>query len=216
MRYIFLFLVTIFLASCGNHKMRFSRSISTQQKVVEISEVHTLKKAVSSSDDSQVLSSDEVTPNASSTEEANTYVSEQDLPQSDALYTEIPSIYDNPEDSTVVSREEAEEIKEEALWAANQGKLSLTFSILTPLFFLAGAIIFIFALLGGVGPASAILGILLLGLSVASIILSMIFGIRSLNAQYNTEKGRKKAIGGIVISSFFIALFLFNIVLGLL
>ncbi len=216
MRYVFLILVTIILASCGNHKMRFSRSINTQQKVVEISEVHTLKKAVTSNDHSRVLSSDELTSNTLSSEEPTTHVSEQDLPQADVIYPEIPSVYDNPEDSTVVSREEAEEIKEEALWAANQGKLSLTFSILTPLFFLAGAIVFIFALFGGFGPASAILGILLLGLSVASIILSMIFGIRSLNAQYNTEKGRKKAIGGIVISSFFLALFLFNIVLGLL
>lgn len=196
--------------------MRFSRSINTQQKVVEISEVHTLKKAVTSNDQSRVLSSDELTSNTLSSEEPTTHVSEQDLPQADVIYPEIPSVYDNPEDSTVVSREEAEEIKEEALWAANQGKLSLTFSILTPLFFLAGAIVFIFALFGGFGPASAILGILLLGLSVGSIILSMIFGIRSLNAQYNTEKGRKKAIGGIVISSFFLALFLFNIVLGLL
>jgi len=196
--------------------MRFSRSINTQQKVVEISEVHTLKKAVTSNDHSQALSSDELTSNTPISDEPTTHMSEQDLPQSNALYAEIPSIYDNPEDSTVVSREEAEEIKEEALWAANQGKLSLTFSIFTPLFFLAGAIIFVFALFGGFGPASAILGLLLLGLSVASIILSLIFGIRSLNAQYNTEKGRKKAIGGIVISSFFLALFLFNIVLGLL
>ena len=118
------------------------------------------------------------------------------------------------EDSTTISKEEVDEITQEALRAEKLGTRSLTASLLAPLFAVATFIILIFAIFGNFGPAAVIGSIALAVLSLTSLILGLVFGIKSLNAPYNTRKGRKRALAGIVISSVFLGLFLFNFAIG--
>ncbi len=195
--------------------MRFAKTTKKQQEVVEIANVHTLKKKSVLTDQSKQESSEEISSNITSSDQSLETTAIKDASDPSLFNGEIPSIYTNPEDSVVISRQEAEEIKEEAKWAEDRGRWSFTLSILTPLLFFAGAILLLVSTLGGASTAGVILSLALLALTLVSIILSFVFGAQSLNAQYNTPKGRKKAIAGIIISSIFLALFLFNIALGL-
>lgn len=214
MRNVFFLLAVVVLASCGNHKMRFAKTRATQQKVVEIAEDRSLKTPIelvieSNEEEHSVVTSQVTTMAPITVNESN----ERSL-DANPVDLEDDALAVAPNDSTKVSKEEADLIVEEAIWAEKRGSWSLMFSLLTPLLFIAGGLLFAYGILG-YSPFAAVLGLVLVFGSVASIVFSYVFGVKSLNAQFNTPKGRKRAIAGIVISSIFAGLFLLNILLNL-
>lgn len=216
MRYIYLFLITFLFAACGNQHLRFVRTKTHKQKVVEIAEIPSLKKTVVASEQSATSSSTEETSVYEARESINTDESseiehQEIISTSEEAEDFLPAA---AEDSTTISKEEVDEITQEALRAEKLGTRSLTASLLAPLLALVTVIILIFAVYGNLGPAIVIGSIVLAVLSLTSSILGLIFGIKSLRAPYNTRKGRKRAVAGIVISSVFLGLFLLNFAIG--
>lgn len=216
MRYVFILLTIVVLASCGNHKMRFAKTRMTDQKVVEIAEDGSLKMDVESAPQSTVTSFTETPERTSTSSFAIEESIEEDNSDVRSFESELEPLSLAPEDSLKVSQEENDLIIEEAKMAEKNGKRSFMFSVLSPLMFLAGGIVFIISLLGGISGAGAVVGLILMLASIAGLVFSYIFGVKSLNAQFNTKKGRNHAIAGIVISSIFAGLLFINILVGLL
>ena len=214
MRLIFFLLVTLIVTSCGHQKIRFSK-VNQKQKVVEISDIPSLKKKTESTLASNI-EQEEIQPEI----ESNTLtVSTSDESLEDSRLAPYESeilLPQTVEDSTSITAQEAEAITQEALLSQKKGAWSLGTSIASPILFVAGVILFAFSVFGGLGPVGAILSIVLLISSVVGIVLSYVFGVSSLRSQYNTPRGRKFAIAGIVTISVFLFLFLLNIGFGLL
>ncbi len=200
MRYIYLLLVTFIFASCGNQKMRFVRTKTNKQKVVQIADIPSNKKKSKT-----IVTLEEKTNSTNyETEHVNTITNESDVS------TEIESEFDiytanslpkSVDDSTTVSAEEAQEIKQEAIQAEKDGTYSLLFSILFYAFLIA-LIVFVVIAFSQQSAALGIIGIIVSSiLSIVSLILGFVFGIKSLRAQYTTSKGKRRALAGIIISS---------------
>ncbi|MFK7787827.1 MAG: hypothetical protein AB8B56_22080 [Crocinitomicaceae bacterium] len=220
MRFIFFLLITVILTACGHQKIRFSR-VAKKQKVVEISEIPSLKKKSETvliehlSEEPAVAL--ESTTNSSSTSEEDESIREE-LTQElrvQSLEETSKSFPNTVEDSTRVSREEANIITEEALQAEKDGTLSMIFGILFYAIGILGFIVLVIAAFGGGEPVFIIAAIAMGILSFVSVIASMILGVKSLRAAYNTPKGKRRAIVGVVLSGVAIGLFLINILLSI-
>lgn len=210
MRFIYFLLITLIFTACGHHKIRFSK-VEKKQKVVEISEIPNLKK----SSETAYIPRENTVQSEENVVSTETNTSDQTI-EENQTYSFEESQVDLPEtveDSTTITTQEAEIAKEEALWAQKRGARSLTFSIIAPVLFILAGIALIFALYGP-NPLAAILVIALMVAGLVSLILGMVFGISSLRAKYNTPKGRKFAIAGVIISSVFVALLLLNFAIG--
>lgn len=210
MKYIFLLLITVLIASCGTNKIRFVRNHSSPQKVVEITQIPSLKKSM------ETLKGEIFTNE----------VVEKTIPQNSETATTDELVHDNKgllhsemeaptprsvQDSTVVSPEEADAITQEALRAEQLGSWSLALSIMTYLFVLLAGLALVFAFSSSSSSAFGIAGIALLIMALGSIITGLIVGIISLRASYNTPPGRRRAIAGVIISSIGILLVLVNV-----
>ncbi|MCJ8290360.1 MAG: hypothetical protein HRT58_11905 [Crocinitomicaceae bacterium] len=199
MRYIYLLLITFIFASCGNQKMRFVRNNSTKQKIVAINDLPTLK---TESETAFIPKTNEEI-----SEEENSYTSvtvtesDESIEEETAIFQEDASnsFPRSVQDSTVISTEKADAIAYEAARAEKNGTRSLVLSILifVFLFLMIVASFIALAQLDAVGFIFVAVAFLLF--AFVSWILSMIFGIVSLRASYNTVKGRKRAIIGLAI-----------------
>lgn len=198
MRYIYFLLIAFIFAACGNQKIRFVRTHTEKQKVIDVSELPSTKKSLEST------FSKELVPE-NSTSERSTGTKTEAIDKSDEKRdeplafseTNDSSFPETVEDSVKVSTEDAAEIADEALRAQKNGTLSLIFAILMFLFqFTAIALLIISFGEFEIAILAAIVGIF----SVASLVLSIILGIKSLRARYNTRLGRRRAIIGLVIS----------------
>ncbi|MDG1333328.1 MAG: hypothetical protein P8P74_13415 [Crocinitomicaceae bacterium] len=215
MRFIYFLLITLILSACGHQKIRFSK-VKRTQKVVEISEIPSLKEQTETATVRQA----EVEKTQPENTSVSTETSEADQSVEESITTyELETIGDFPntvEDSTTITEEEAAYIRDEAIRAEKLGTWSFITSIASPITFILAVVIFAFAVFGGGGTFGAILSIVL-GISVlVFMVLSYIFGIASLRAPYNTARGRKFAIAGLIISSCALALLLANILFGIL
>ncbi len=180
--------------------MRFVRTKTNKQKVVQIADIPSNKKKSKT-----IVTLEEKTNSTNyETEHVNTITNESDVS------TEIESEFDiytanslpkSVDDSTTVSAEEAQEIKQEAIQAEKDGTYSLLFSILFYAFLIA-LIVFVVIAFSQQSAALGIIGIIVSSiLSIVSLILGFVFGIKSLRAQYTTSKGKRRALAGIIISS---------------
>lgn len=214
MRLIYFLLVSLIFTACGHQKLRFSR-VKQKQKVVEISEIPNLKKKVESTfaveveseEASTEIESSSITVSSSDESEENNNFT----PQNQEVLP--PKTLD---DSTTVTAEEVEYMTQEALLAEKKGTWSLITSIMAPLLFIGALLLFAFSIFGGLGPVGAILSLILGIGAIASTVLSYVFGVSSLRAPYNTPKGRKRAIAGLIIISTMLFLFLINFGIGFL
>ncbi len=214
MRYIYLLLITFIFAGCGNQKMRFVRTNTTKQKVVEINDIPSLKIK------SETAFTPEIIKETLETETSTTAADEKSGTSKEEEGQYLPEVTSNSfpksvQDSTTVSTAEARSIENEALRAERLGNSSFTLSLLYFLFALIAIIAIALALFSDFSPITAVIAILFGFMAFASLIVSIILGAKSLNAAYNTPKGRKRAIIGVVISSVLLGLFLFNLGLSL-
>lgn len=220
MRFIFFLLITIIFTACGHNQIRFSR-VTKKQKVVEISEIPSLNKksetAVIESLSEEPVIELESTSNSSSTSEEDKPIREESTQELrvQSLQETSYSFPETVEDSTRISREEADIITEEALQAEKDGTLSMIFGILFYVIGILGIFILVALAFGGGEPVFIVAAIALSVISIVSVITSMIWGIKSLRADYNTPKGKRRAIVGVVLSGVAIGLFLFNILLSI-
>lgn len=214
MRYITLIIIALFLSACGNQKIRFVKTNTTKQKVVELAEVPSMKKAEQSTQ----------TPNhvKGNTEEKteekpfnNTTLSVDDVATQPVQNIHIEEA-DNPlpeitTDSTTVTSQEANDIAQAALRAQSQGGLSLLFSILAIVLAIVSIIALIFAF--GSSSGAIIVGFTFFGIaSFVSWILGIVFGISSLFSRFNTQKGRNRAIAGLIIAGLPLVWFILSLV----
>lgn len=220
MRFIFFLLITLIFTACGHNKIRFSK-VDRKQKVVEISEIPSLKKkseiAVTEKvEESSIVESESSSSITSPSEEdeSNQVESEQEY-EVQSLEEVTSDFPQTVEDSTRITREEANLITEEALQAEKDGTLSLLFGILFYALGIIGFILLLILVFGGGEPAAIVAAIALSILSLVSVIASMVLGIKSLTAAYNTPKGKRRAIVGVVLSGIAIGLFLINILLSI-
>jgi len=216
MRFIYLLLIALVFTACSHHKIRFSK-VDQKQKVVEIDEISSLKKK------SETIDHRSVAETQPETEEETYSTSTSPLEIDESMENSTPK---NPfnlvenfpktvEDSTQISSDEAEEIKQDALRAEKKGTWSLISSIASPLLLLATVIVFAFAVFGGGGLGTAIASIVLSVLTLTTLVLSYVLGISSLRSRYNTPRGRKFAIAGLVVISSFLGLLLINLLIGM-
>lgn len=208
MRYIYLLLITFIFAGCGNQKMRFVRTNTTKQKVVEINDIPSLKIK------SETAFTPEIIKETLETETSTTAADEKSGTSKEEERLYLPEVTSSSfpksiQDSTTVSTAEARSIENEALRAERLGNWSFTLSLLYFLFVLVAIIAIALALLSDFSPITA--AILFGFMALASLIVSIILGAKSLKAAYNTPKGRKRAIIGIVISSVVLGFFLFSL-----
>lgn len=199
MRYIYLLLITFIFASCGNQKMRFVRNKTTKQKIVAINDLPTLK---TESETAFIpTSNEEISEEENSSTSITVTEFDESIEEETTIFQEVisNSFPKSPQDSTVTSTQKADEIANEALRAEKNGTRSMVFSILIFVFLFLTVVASVIALaqLDAVGFIFVAAAFLLL--AFVSWILSMIFGIVSLRAPYNTVKGRKRAIIGLVI-----------------
>jgi cation transport ATPase len=214
MRPILFLLISVIFTACGHHKLRFSK-VEKKQKVVEISEIPTLKKSSESTvtHNSEIQ---EVRPERSENSASTTIESDElqepntNIDQQEASITPITE-----QDSVKVTKVDAEYMKEEAIRAEKLGTWSLVTGIAVPSLFLLAVISLLFFFSGPYNPIAAIISVVLAISMLVSLILSYSFGIASLRAPYNTPQGRKRAIAGITITSIFIFLYLLTILIGL-
>ncbi|PHR21444.1 MAG: hypothetical protein COA38_18735 [Fluviicola sp.] len=179
--------------------MRFVRNNSTKQKIVAINDLPTLK---TESETAFIPKTNEEI-----SEEENSYTSvtvtesDESIEEETAIFQEDASnsFPRSVQDSTVISTEKADAIAYEAARAEKNGTRSLVLSILifVFLFLMIVASFIALAQLDAVGFIFVAVAFLLF--AFVSWILSMIFGIVSLRASYNTVKGRKRAIIGLAI-----------------
>ncbi len=211
MRYIYLLLITFIFAGCGNQKMRFVRTNTTKQKVVEINDIPSLKIKSETAFTPETIEENleaESTSTSAADEESGAFTEEEGLYFPEVTSSPFPK---SVQDSTTVSTAEARSIENEALRAERLGNWSFTLSLLYFLFALIAIIAIALALLSDFSPITAAIAILFGFMALASLIVSIILGAKSLNAAYNTPKGRNRAIIGIVISSAVLGLFLFTL-----
>ena len=215
MRYIYLLLITFIFASCGNQKLRFVRTNSTKQKIVEINNIPNLKVKT------ETAYTPETTKETPEPENATAGTSDVGSDESGEAQTlNIPEVVSSSfpksvQDSTTVSDEEARSIQNKALRSERLGKTSFTLSLLFFLLALAAFVALITSITGYYSLVGVFVGVGFGVLSFVSLIISIILGSKSLNGAYNTRKGRSRAIAGITISSIVLGLVLFLFVFGL-
>ena len=220
MRFIFFLLVTLIFTACGHHKIRFSK-VEKKQKVVEISEIPSLKKKsetviIERAPENFITEQENASNSSLTSEEDQTNRTESTQEFTTRTFEEASTNFpETVEDSTRISREEANIITEEALRAEKDGTLSMIFGILFYVVGILAAIALIFAAFGGGEPVFIIAAIALGVFTIVSVLTSMILGIRSLRAAYNTPPGKRRAIAGVVLSGIAIGLFLINILLSI-
>lgn len=222
MRFFTLLLITLFVTSCGNQKLRFVRTERVKQQIVELEDVSTdTRKRTESlateiperSETSEVIESTTAETSDQSDEEKELISPTNELETAD-----FPSV---EEDSTNLTSEEVASIQDEALRSEKQGRWSFVFSILTYVFLALGVVtLFIlsnlvffysspYTILWTV--VSILFGVLYLG----SLITSITLGIKSLRARYTTRRGKKLAIAGLVLSGIIVLFWLMSLVLSL-
>ena len=214
MRFVYFLLITFVFTACGHSKIRFSK-VDKNQKIVEISEIPSLKKKKETAYAPQSEAEETLVENNSTSTQSTDFKESQ---EENAVQTETETNTYFPkvvEDSTTITVEEVDDITEEALRAEKNGTRSMVLSILIFVFGILGILSLFFAFSFYIEPLFAIMAALFGLLLIASLVLSLISGISSLRAAYNTPLGRKRAIIGISISSIFLFLFLLNIFVGL-
>lgn len=214
MRYIYLLLITFIFAACGNQKLRFKRVNSTKQKVVELNDIPSIKIKPETAYIPETNREIPVTENETSDisdAKLDESSQEETLDLSEVVSSSFPKTV---QDSTTVSDDEAQAIEREAIRADQLGKWSLGLSLFFFVFLLLG-ILATFIAFGTYSPVAIIISLAFAILALASLVVSIILGSKSLNAAYNTPKGRKRAIAGIVISSVVLGLLLVNLAFSL-
>lgn len=207
MRFIFFLLITFIFTACGHQKIRFSK-VKRSQKVVEISEIPSLKKK----SETAFIPATELEETQLENTSVSVETSESDQSVEENVIHDLEegaaSFPQTVQDSTEITEEEAAYITDEAIRAEKLGMWSLISSIAVPVLFLLGTLLFGFVL--GFGPFSYILaGVLSISMLVF-FVLSYVFGIASLRAPYNTARGRKFAVSGLIISSVLLGLILIS------
>jgi hypothetical protein len=212
MRFIYFLLITFVFTACGHHKIRFSK-VKKEQKVVEISEIPSLKKKSETAFLSTQKEEETRLENALTSSELR----ESDISREENVIPVVEEVFPpkTVEDSTTLTAEEIHAITEEALRSEKMGVRSFTTSILSPILFLL-AVLAAFFFFGPFNPVAIVISIALGLASFVCLILSIVFGAISLRSQYGTPRGRKFAIAGTIISSVFLSLFLANILFGIL
>lgn len=196
--------------------MRFVRVNSTKQKVVEINDIPKLKTKTETSYNSEFVkeaSETENTVTRSADDVSTESTEEETLNFPEEVSNSFP---ESVQDSTTVSQEEADKIRNEALRAERLGNASFTLSLMFFVFILFMIVALIIAFASNFSPIGLFLAIGFGLLGFVSLIVSIILGAKSLNAAYNTPRGRKRAMTGIIISSVTLGLMLVNIVLGII
>lgn len=178
--------------------MRFVRANTEKQKVIEISEIPTLKKkpetALNTETNQPIIEREGTVANTAadhSEPEAST-----DIPKKLVFNNEVAPFPESVQDSVTVTTQEADDITDQALKAERDGTLSLLFGILIFAFLLLEIVVLILSF----GQVElVILALIIAALFLASIVLSIVFGIKSLRSRYNTPTGRRRAIVGLVL-----------------
>lgn len=222
MRFVTLLFIALFVASCGNQKLRFVRTDRVKQQVVELEEISSLKKKRT---ESIVLEQPEILNPSEESESTIGQVSDQSdeeivmiSPTNNLELSDLPSV---EEDSVKLTPEEVASIEEIALRSEKHGKWSFMFSLLTFLFIVLGIVMLVLLFNVAFYGASANVIIfsalsILMGLSfLSSLAASIIFGIKSLRARYTTPLGKKRAIAGLIISGSLVFTWLVLFLLGL-
>lgn len=193
--------------------MRFVRTNTQKQQVVEIKEIPSIKKSSETAfnlEETPEITEYETTPAQPADFELDESIDEESMQYIESIPQSLPK---SAQDSTTISREKADDITEQALRAEKQGKISLTLSIVMISLLVLSAAALIFAVFEGGGSISLLVA-LVIAASIA-LILSVIFGIISLAAPYNTNSGRKNAIIALVICGIPLLYFLVGVVLSI-
>lgn len=193
--------------------MRFVRSNTEKQKVIEISEIPTLKKkpetAFNTETKQPILERKGTVANTEvdlSEPEAST-----DIPKRSLFTNEVAPFPESVQDSVTVTAQEADDITDQALKAERDGGLSLLFGILIFAFLIVEFVVLILSF----GQVElVILAILFALLFVVSMVLSIVFGINSLRSQYNTPTGRRRAIIGLILAGIPVVYTLVSVLFG--
>ena len=216
MKYILFPLLALIFCACGHSKLRFSK-VEKKQKIVEISEIPSSKKP-SEITIAYRLEPVEATSVISSNNSA-VVVEEDESTQSNDVHPIQETREDFPEtaeDSTRISREEADVITADALKAEKDGTRSLTFGILFYAMIAVALIVLFIGVVtasGGGEPFFIVASLAIAIVALLSLILGTVFGIKSLTSPFNTQKGRRRAIAGLILSGIGIAIVLTNFLL---
>lgn len=211
MRYIYLLLITFIFAACGNQNMRFIRNNSTKQKVVEINDIPSLKVKTETANIPEINTEVPAPENAAANPtdvESDESTEEETTRLPETISTSFP---ETVQDSTTVSADEAQFIKNEALRAEKLGNWSFALALFFFAFVLFSILASIFAFALNYSPVMFVLSIFFAILALGSIITSLILGSKSLSSAYNTRKGRSRAIIGVIISSIILTIMLVNL-----
>ncbi len=222
MRFISLLLIALFLASCGNQKLRFVRTDRVKQQIVDMEELSTLKKTQS---ESVAMETPENSKPSEVIESTKAQVSDQSDEENEVVSptnklegADFPTV---EEDSVKLTPEEVASIEEVALRAEKHGRWSFVFSLLTILFAVLGIVMLVilfnvsfygsYATVIIMSVLSILMGVSLLGSFTASIV----FGVKSLRARYTTPLGKRRAIAGLIISGTLVFTWLVLFLLGI-
>ena len=180
--------------------MRFIRTNTTKQKVVELDDIPSLKTKTETAftpETKRVIPQIENTSTRASVNETDEITEEETTNYPEVVSSSFPK---SVQDSTTVSSEEANSIKNEALYAQKLGSRSLLLSILGVGFVFLGIVALILALIE-FGPIAGYVALGFLLLALVSWIVGLFSGIKALRAPFNTPRGRRRAIAGIIICS---------------
>lgn len=192
MRYIYLLLITVVLASCGNQKIRLVRTKNVQkQEIVTLNKpVRSTEKTVASEPTKRI--ENEENPSTLTQEEATKHSEDQLITthSSEETVVDFPEIANDTVRSVSAEQAEIDRVAEKA---ETSGVLSLVFGALTPIIIVVSAVT---ALL--LWDEIAII----IGLFAAIVfaLAAITFAILSLTSEYNTKKGRRSSIIGLIWS----------------
>jgi hypothetical protein len=222
MRFIFLLFIALFLASCGNQKLRFVRTDRVKQQVVKLEDVSTLKKKQTETIDMETPDREEkIESSASESAHVSDQSEEESINNSEEVELETIHFPLMEEDSVKLTPEEVASIEDEAMHSEKQGRWSFILSLLTYAFLVLGIICFAILVSSALSSTSpmlivSVLTILFATLSLGSLISSIILGIKSLRARYTTRKGKNLAIAGLILSGLIVLYWLVGLLLSLI
>ena len=211
MRHIYLILLAVFFAACGHQKIRLVRTnLSKKQEIVDVKKSEQSTKNTINLETSQnTRPSTPPNPTFEPEHEPSEFSREDQSVTPPNLETETKNFPEIANDTLPETSSEQAEIDQAALKAESFGTLSTIAGILNP---------FVLAITGVAALVLWESTIVISGL-IASIVLAafaIIFAVISLTSTYNTKKGRRASIIGLIfaIPFFIISSLLLSAALG--